>query len=143
MTTDVMPDPVIDVERLRALLEHLTAHPELHNQGEWAIHEERGNRPCMTAHCAAGWTVALDDRYSIIWHATSGGESFGTHASGPDGEHKTIREIAHELLGFTYVRGAIFFAATNSLHDLWSYASIWTNGAIQIPNSVTEFGDET
>jgi hypothetical protein len=116
-------ESVIDVERLRALLEHLTAHPEMHNQVEWAIREDRGNRPCKTAYCAAGWAVVLDDHYSIIWHATSGGESFGTHASGPDGKHKTIREVAQELLSFETWQASRFFRTSNSLHDLWSYAN--------------------
>ena len=142
METDVELRPDIDVDRLRALLEHLTAHPEMHEQDEWAIHYQYTNGACKTAHCAAGWTVALDDHYSIIWHLTSGGESFGTHASAPDGTSQTIRYAAQELLGFESWQASVFFGGSNSLHDLWSYANTWTNGAIRIPDSVTEFGDQ-
>jgi len=143
METDVVHEPVIDVDRLRALLEHLTEHPEMHDQREWAIHTQRGNRPCMTAHCAAGWTVALDDRYSIVWHPSDDVTSFGTHAITPSGTTQVIRYIAQELLGFESWQAATFFCASNSLHDLWGYANTWTNGAIRIPDSVTEFGDQT
>src|SRR3989337_610111 len=68
-----MTEPTIDVPLLRKVLEHVTAHRELHVQRFWLVDlagartshdwnqvlEEEGKATCGTAGCLAGWTRLL------------------------------------------------------------------------------------
>lgn len=136
-------DPVIDVERLRRLLEHLTANPREHDQTMWGqrFHDDLGGA-CRTSYCAAGWAVVLDGRCTIKWRTDPYMKTFDSaaHAIDQNGEMHTIRNLACNLLGFSYDQGSRFFDSTNSLYRLWGYATVWTDGEIQRPDTVTPSG---
>lgn len=130
--------PEINVIRLRELLEHLTAHPEEHDQNLWAMRKREPNGDCKTACCAAGWTVSLSNEYSIAWRsdALRKNVEFSEYAINERGFEQHVKTVARELLGFTTREASVFFASDNSLYQLWNYASTWTDGAIERPAEV-------
>ena len=131
--------PVIDTDRLRIVLEHITAHPNLHGQSAWAVRVPSFG----VRHCVAGWTVALDPTYKIDWRVDSLARKTSWAEFAFDiitGDRRHIRSLARDLLGFTNDQANIFFDVTNSRYRLWGYASTWTDGVIQRPSNVTPSG---
>lgn len=115
----------VNVGRLRAELEFITANPEQWEQRLWA----KKDTGCGSACCLAGWTVVHED-IPLFFHG-------GVLASETlDG--RMIGEVAREILGLEFADADWLFACHNTLYDLWSKASDLTDGAIQIPASLTE-----
>lgn len=133
---------VIDVERLRTVLEHITANPELHNQAVWGRRWSRSGGACDTAHCVAGWAVEFDKRFDIRWRNDNLMPTLAVaeYATDESGHEHHIRQLAQDLFGFTRSQANVFFDSTNSLYRLWGYASTWTDGLIQRPDHVTPAG---
>lgn len=116
----------VNVERLRAELEFITANPEQWEQEEIAVRREG----CSTACCVAGWTV-IHAGYEPRWR-----ENYPWADTTTDGA--SMWPLAQGLLGLTEFEAELLFATDNDLADLWKIASDLTNGAIQIPASPTE-----
>jgi hypothetical protein len=121
----------INVPLLRKTLEHITAHPEEHNQSFWAV-----QTPCGTAYCLAGHAVQLagheilwtdvcpcgcDSRERSAWHCTDGRE---------------IEYVATEELGLTEDQADDLFESRNTLHYLWRKAAHYTDGEIDVPEQL-------
>lgn len=118
----------VNVERLRAVLEHITAHPEEWNQETWAQ-----RTPCGTAFCLAGHTVVMAG-LKVDWDDAEDGVS-STVKNG-----SFIDEVATELLGLdsgASMFGHQLFAPYNTLADLWRIAGELTGGEIAAPPEVT------
>lgn len=129
--------PVIDVERLRTVLEHITANRRQFNQMTWGIRTPA----CGTMFCVAGWTVELAETHEVVWHTDGVGRAWTEFATIIEtGESVHIREAGRKLLGFTREQTNVFFDTLSSLYRLWGYASRWTDGAIQRPKHVTPSG---
>lgn len=129
-----MPDlatdtPVINVPLLRKTLEHITAHPEEWDQGVWM--REAARNECGTAGCLAGWALTLAgheldfDKNNIF---------FGEAHYLTDG--RPIEEAAEQELGLTEDQGEELFAETNTLVDLWELANEYTDGEIEVPETL-------
>lgn len=123
----------IDIERLRDVLEHVTAHPDEHNQTVWAWRADldialtKMIPHCGTAMCLAGHTVVLAGR-KIDWAtATRSGEAVRVVDGG------RISDEARKLLGLAYDQAEALFDDGNSLADLWRIAGELTDGAIVSP----------
>lgn len=125
----------VNVERLRAVLKHITADPQSWHQCNWARRDE-----CGTAYCLAGHTVQLHgtgvdwspasvtkihDDLLLAWDTTDG---------------FPIDAQAAQLLGIDHDqanRPHGLFSETNTLADLWRIAGELTDGAIATPAEVT------
>lgn len=115
----------VNVERLRAEPEFITANPERWDQEVWAMRSG-----CGTTHCIAGWTVV----HASITVAFGQDRVWADQTS--DG--RLIEDVARELLGLTFCEAECLFWPDNTLEDLWNMAVDFTDGAIQIPASPTE-----
>lgn len=152
----IVTDPEA-VARLRRVLEFLTEHPQMWDQGSWM------SRPteCGTAGCLAGWMVherAVEPGSGVRfeWEDDESGYVRGPgvpadmadrYTYHDDTEARaTIRAYATHLLGlepaalgFTGypVEDAIseLFDANNTLGDLWYLAAMITGGAIVPPDT--------
>jgi hypothetical protein len=132
---DLTPQPFdppthgVNVPLLRKVLEHVTEHPDQHDQRVWV--KQTG---CGTAACLAGWAVlieGLDPDMSIACGY------FGTEYL-EDG--RDIAVVAAELIGVDNPRtvsddawGDHLFCQDNNIGDLWRIASELTRGEIEIP----------
>lgn len=117
-----MPDA--NVPLLRKVLEHITAHPEEHNQFTWAL-----QRPgCGTAFCVAGHAVVMSGR-DVAWEPPlRWGGAWMAHET-TDG--RPIMEVAQELLGLGDCAAFRLFRGKNSLEDIWCIAEEITGGEIK------------
>ncbi len=112
---------------LRQVLDHITAHPEQHDQAHFAIRTD-----CGTAYCLAGHAVVLSG-YRIAWEESL----LNRHAFNAkldDGSTAEIPDLAAELLGLEPgpydEEWPDLFDGGNSRADLWRMASELTDGAI-------------
>lgn len=137
--------PAIDVERLRGVLEFLTAHPNAMTQAFWGVKTLSSEFPSAYEvwHSPSGWVVALSLWHKIVWVKDSKRRGFAwaefTEVIAT-GKKRHIRPVARELLGFTREQDNLFSAPSNTLYRLWGYANTWTDGAIQRPDYVTPSG---
>jgi hypothetical protein len=142
----------VDVDRLRRALELVTADPDRWEQGHWfelpPAYEEAAeghdDAPCSVARlpvdgepgvdwtcgttaCLAGWVTfqAGHEPSTVIDHVVS-----------PTGEVGFVRRVAQELLGLTDGQASLLFFGDNSLRDLWEYARVFTDGALEVPPAV-------
>lgn len=118
----------IDVPLLRKVLEHITAHPEEHQQGWWGE-----KTSCGTAYCVAGH-VAVMTGHEIQWELDCDDVSAYRASRTQDG--RQIMDVAREALGLTLVQAQDLFAGDNSRSNLWHLASQMTNGEIEVPPSM-------
>lgn len=99
-----------NVDLLRATMDAVLAHPDLHEQKAWAV-----KRSCGTAMCFAGWACVLEgmelDALELAnWLTTSITD---------EGEH--IGDAATRLLGLDPATADALFASDNSTIDLKHY----------------------
>jgi hypothetical protein len=124
----------INAPILRKALEHITAHPEEWRQSIWALKDL-----CGTECCLAG-TIVAQQGYHFIWD--NGAAQFAVKP-GVEGKRYIPHAAAVELLGrplHEFISGDAGYAmikrlfySTHNLRDLWSLASLMTNGEIEIP----------
>lgn len=122
---------MINVPLMRKVLEHISEHPEEHDQGTWA---ER--TACGTTMCMAGHAVVMAG-HQISWPGTLDDESSADFVTEPIVvDNETTRRIpavaAHEL-GLTEEQKDAFFYESGTIEDLWREAHIYTDGEIEIP----------
>lgn len=119
----------INEDLLRRVLEHITAHPEEHDQARWAVRTDCGTAYCVAGHIVvmSGWQVDWSDGMAIRTDEM-------THTCGVVGTDKTIASVAAELLGVE--RGECddgLFYGGNELDDLWRIAAELTDGRVSRP----------
>lgn len=121
----------VNEDLLRRVLDHITAHPDEHNQGHWALWSD-----CGTAYCVAGHAVVMSG-YEPDWLSAFGG-SEGISTAGVAGKDQTIAELAAELLGleFDSAHDGLFFGG-NDLDALWRIAAELTDGRVSRPATTT------
>jgi len=95
-------------------LDHIDAHPDEYNQGEWAT-----KGPCGTVACFAGTAVMLaghefDFRYEDV------------DATDVVKDGRSIREVARLELGLTFDQGEVLFYGGNSLDDVRELVHAYT-----------------
>lgn len=136
---------MINVDRLRAELEFVTANPDRWRQGVWldtseveASDAEPGRDwTCGTTACLAGW-AALHHGYvpHVVRYDDGDVEVADDFVSDPDGKVRYVRDAACEVLSLPVRAARYLFDAANSLRDLWEYARVLTRGAIEVPPAV-------
>lgn len=106
--TDTAAPPTLNVKLLRRVLAHIEADPEHWAQDGWAQRAPE----CGTKHCFAGWAVALErPEAEFLWVR----KAAGYHSEGadgvrlPDGEVRSIGQLAMELLGLDAAQSSDLF----------------------------------
>lgn len=130
----------VNVDRLRDVLEHVTTCPHTWDQNVWLVPPEDAaveaqpgtDWTCGTTACLAGW-AALRHGYR-----PSRNDDHVVRLDDPDdwGYARFVSDVARELLGLTREQGDLLFAGANALRDLWEYARVFTDGAIEVPDEV-------
>src|SRR5487761_990431 len=119
----------IDAARIQADLDHITTHPEEHDQSIWA--RKTG---CGTARCMAG-TAVIRAGIKLRW---TGIEASYTEHGVP------ISTAAANLYGLSDEQATELFGGDNTLDDLWRIAGEITHGLITGPTPAgADTSDET
>lgn len=92
------------------VLDHIDAHPEQHNQGDWIARID----DCGTAGCFAGWTCLLSGD-EPVWYRHN---PRATDAIAVDGVVRSVGVRAQELLGIDSTERYNLFHEENDLNDL-------------------------
>lgn len=94
----------------------------------WAVRqferERRAGTVCGTACCIAG-KAALDAGYR--WSQVS------DLLVAPDGTASYVESVGREVLGLTERQATTLFSGGNTIHDLYHFAGLITNGQITAP----------
>lgn len=120
---DVQGDDV-EVALLSKVFDHITAHPDEHNQAEWAVLTNASS--CGTAMCIAGHAVVMAGHELYF----QGDRAFYVK---PPHLDQTIAGAAQNSLGLTRRNAEVLFSGGNTLDDLWDIVSAITDGAVQRP----------
>lgn len=115
----VMTDQQVDL--LQRSLDHITEHPEQHDQTTWARRTPTGDIVgCFAYHAAvlAGHTV------------TVGSMSCGCCWTVKDSNGRYVSEIARDALGLTYDQADQLYRDDNSLNRLWELAGEFSEGRV-------------
>lgn len=110
---------MIDVSLLDKTLRFITDNPEEHDQEVYAR-----NTPCGTKGCIAHWLCVFSGHkvrlspgvFSSEWAVVETGES--------------VCDVAIREAGLTFSQAEALFWYANTIDDLWSLASEFTNGEI-------------
>lgn len=97
--------PIPNLDLLDAVVAHIEAHPEQHNQGEWI---------CGTAACVAGRTVLMSGWKPVYFNLPA----LDTVSVEKDGQERGVRGLAQELLGLDRDTANELFWATNTVDDI-------------------------
>lgn len=118
----------INVPLLRKVLEHITAHPEEHDQEVWGI----SGPACGTKFCLAGHVVQATG-HQLVWMDPLDWERevYGAEAAlAVVDDWRTVPAVATEELGLDADQEQGLFWEAQTLDDLWRLASEYTNGEI-------------
>lgn len=141
-----------NVPLFQKVLDHLTAHPDEHNQGVWGIAQRITNgTPCGTAYCLAGTVVAFSNQCQLVWRdwlrqaadlvavvpGATGNVVLDPGDALPDGSIEVLR-AANELLGITGETSEMhpIYAGHHSLETLWSIANHICGGQLTVPAEI-------
>ncbi len=117
--------PTINVPLLRKVLEHITAHPEEHNQAVWGVRTQ-----CSTAYCLAGHALVMSG-VDLRWSEPAVEGGYATTDYTVRGEE--IYDAAADLLGLTRRQADDLFCPDNTQGRLWQLAHSMSGGEIQRP----------
>lgn len=119
---------MVNVPLLRKVLEHITEHPNEHDQTDWATRVE----DCGTTMCVGGHAVAMTG-YEIVW--PSDHRYIGSATCKKDGDvwGRSIEGAAMEELGLSSDQADQLFNGNNTLQGLWHIASHLTCDEIEVP----------
>lgn len=127
-----MTELTIDVPRLRKELEYVTAHRAQWKQGAWIQ-----RTACGTVGCLAG-NIVLNAGYRPVFatskHISTKSVVAATAAS--YAVEQRVADVAADVLGLDNEQAAKLFFPENSLLELWTLASEFTGGEIQVPAEV-------
>lgn len=110
---ELMPN----TELLERVLQHITDHPEAHDQTTWA----RPDPDCGTAACFAGWTCSLAGYQLVPSHNWAAQVIV-------NGERRSIKHTATELLDLEPAQARTLFAGGNTLVHLQMMVKDLVNG---------------
>ncbi len=121
-----------NVPLMLKVLEHVTAHPEEHDQDVWA--QKRTVGTCGTVGCLAYHAVVmggLDVRWDEVWlpFFVPG----ATHEADSVTDGRSIEDVAAELLGLRDEQAHEMFHHATTLRQLWGMAAVYTGGEIVPP----------
>ena len=108
---------------LRRIMEHVTAHPDEHDQSSWGYRDG-----CGTTRCIAGWAVELSDA-EPLWRAPLRFGQFRGGARMADGRMLDVQDAAAELLGLTHAQALDLFEAWD-IDEVWGVVKDITDGEL-------------
>jgi hypothetical protein len=108
-----------NIEKLEAVLGQIKAHPEQHNQREWAERNE-----CGTSYCLAGWAVVLEG-HEILWDEVAEGVYC---ALDENGNIDSIKRLAGRILDLSPYQRAQIFYRYNTVDDIELMTKNLANG---------------
>lgn len=114
----------INIPPLRKALEHVTEHPEEHNQGTWA-----SRTGCGTTGCLAYW-IATFAGHKVAWMRPLIGVELACFTT----QDKPIGQVAAREAGLSPAQAKQLFNGNNTIDDLWNLASEYTDGEIARPH---------
>jgi hypothetical protein len=114
-------EPTVNIPLLRKVMDHITAHPEEHDQESWAI-----RRDCGTTMCVAGWTVHFAG-HVIDWSEDD------SESCTVDGNRALISDTAQADLGIGAGAVEDLFFQSVTLDDVWQTVERITDGEITRP----------
>jgi len=117
--------PERHIPLLQKVLDHVTAHPEEHDQSVWAR-----QTPCGTSMCVAGHTAAMCgwDLDRSVWSPMTG---FSRVLR--DNVPRHVSDVAAEELGLTTHEADVLFDGWNTLADLWWVARKLGGDEVAVP----------
>jgi hypothetical protein len=98
---------ILNLPRLKQVRDHVVAHPDQHDQGEWFIDINGYEKPCVigsecgTAACVAGWTVLLNGDQPIKMAFPDHGYTSASSVALINGGVMDIDDRAQQILGLT------------------------------------------
>lgn len=120
----------MNIERMQKLLDHVTAHPEEHDQNTWGQKTACGTTMCLAGHAVemfgAGIAWMPLDPYSRDPDTVQAVAIF-------DKTGREIPEAAAELLDLTLDEMTHLFYTAQTADDLWKTASVYTRGKLELP----------
>lgn len=133
-----------NVPLFQKLMDHLTTHPEEHDQGVWGRAKVKDGTPCGTAFCAAGTVVSWSEKYKLVWEQYDSRNlelncAVPIDVTAPEivsdledlpRESVLISVAAQRELG---IDSTTLFAGNNTLHDLWYLSNKLCNGQLTVP----------
>jgi hypothetical protein len=99
----------VNVELLNKVMEHIEAHPEEHDQDQWAQLADCGTKYCFAGHAAfmCGWTPIFDP------------DNTAAFCTSPDGDDSVpIESVARDLLGVTILQAEFLFYECGTADEL-------------------------
>lgn len=120
---------MINVELMQETLDYIAAHPEEHDQGDWA--QRTG---CKTTRCMAGTVVHLAPGYKLLWHREQDGKyDYTSTAVDNSGRTHSVPDLAEELLGVNHQQANDLFYNSGTLNDLYARAEEITHLDMRLP----------
>lgn len=130
---------MINVPLMRKVLEHITEHPEEHDQQSWAE-----KTACGTTYCMAGHAVLMAG-HEIAWSAIAGvylEEDGADRVTEPietsESFTQYIPHVAAHELGIDHMQASMLFYDSTYLEELWEVANFITDGEIEVPEQFKE-----
>lgn len=112
-------EKTINIPLLRKVMDHITAHPEEHDQTTWGQ-----RRHCGTTFCVAGWAVQFAG-HEIVWPSDDEAEFV------EDGQ--AIADVAETALGLTPWQAEQLFHQSFGLPQVWDAVEEITGGELTRP----------
>jgi hypothetical protein len=148
-----------NIPLFQKVMDHITAHPEEHDQGTWGWATVTNGTPCGTAFCVAGTIASWSTTHRLVWEYADP-EAFGSrseavltcvvpitdtetpdlvesgHYDEPDGSRRpdwllSIPDLARKELGIEDAN--YLFSGSNTLHELWWIANRLCGGVLVVP----------
>ena len=130
---------IIDVVLLRKVMEHITAHPDEHDQDVWAI-----EAPCGTVACIAGHTVIMSGLTFRVdppddYERTHYGAVRSAEVVAETGEEVDV--AAQRLLGLTDDEANALFLDADTISEIWDVVERITDGELTRPADLADMDD--
>lgn len=129
----------IDVELLRKELEYVTAHRDEWDQKYWM--QRSSKTTCGTVACLAGNAVLHSDRFTVKVEQV-GSKHHYNPVRASDGTWVSWLRAGREVFGLSAREADRLFDSSNTLRQLWTLASEFTDGEIEVPLDVQREHDE-
>lgn len=134
-----MTDEQVDL--LRSVLEHITAHPETWDQDKWAVRTECGTSFCVAGHVAVKKGMTPEWSPQVDWPGDEifdiEGAYVASSVTDSEGDYYDIPSFAAEAVGLDYLSANMLFHWGNTLPALWRIAGELSDGRIVTPAGVS------
>lgn len=127
-----LENSIKNVPLLKKALEHVTEHPEEHDQESWFSRKWTKGDWCGTTACLAG-TIAWMEGWTPIFPK---GNSRTTSECQRGDKQEQVDLVALHALGAQTQGARLLFGANNTLPQLWGLANELTDGEIEVPREM-------